>query len=406
MRTGSPAPWRKVDSPVVADIAERIGPYILDDIVGRGSSGVVWRGFDEISGEVVAVKMLDPTTSADPMARARFTRECELVGAFSHPSLVRLRAAGSTSDGFDYLVMDLALGETMLARISRNPPLTMAEGIQLVQQSALALGAMHDAGWIHRDVKPANVILGEDGRPRLLDYGLAARAECTPDLRLTRAGFFVGTPLYLAPEQLLGAPPQPTMDVYALGAMLYEVLVGEPPFVGSTETLLAAKATKTAPIYDGPAPVADLLEAALARRPEGRPVDAGAFAAALAEALAPPEVTADLTARNLPTARPMHDVETVTGAVSPGRIPPPRMPPTTTPPRSGAGPSAPRTPPPLPAPKAVHPGPWLDPILVGRAPASPPAAHPGRRGRPEIVAGVIFAAGLAMMLTSIAGGLL
>lgn len=261
-------------------VVDRVGPYALDEVVGRGSSGVVWRAFDEIGSEVVALKMLDEATAQDPMARARFARECELVGAFRHAGLVRLRATGSAGS-VRYLVMDLALGVTFQKRLGQTPALSMAEGMKTVQHAAEAIAAMHEAGWVHRDVKPANIILGEDGRPRLLDYGLAAQVGSESGARLTRAGFFVGTPLYLAPEQLMGAAPAPTMDVYALGVTLYELLVGRPPFVGDTEGLLTSKATQDAPVYSGPAPVKALLEAALARRPGKRPKDAAEFAQVL-----------------------------------------------------------------------------------------------------------------------------
>lgn len=378
------------------DMAERVGPYVLDDIVGQGSSGIVWRAFDEISGDVLAVKMLDAETAADPMARARFVRECELVGAFAHPNLVRLRAAGSTSGGEQYLVMDLALGETLMARLGRAPPMTLREGIEVVRQAAVALGAMHDAGWVHRDVKPANVILGRDDKPRLLDYGLAAKVGGQDEVRLTRAGFFVGTPLYLAPEQLLGAPPDPTMDVYALGAMLYEVLVGEPPFVGSTETLLAAKATKTAPAYEGPAPVGALLAESLARRPEGRPADATVFADRLAELMAPEDVQTDLEELRVPTARPLHDIETVTGAAGAnGRKPPPRSPPHESAPRPPIKASTGKEESLELSPAVVA---WVRRVLDGRSLDSAHVAPPGPKGRPEAVAGVIFAAGTASAL--------
>lgn len=307
MSATSPTIYSVTDNIPIA----RIGPYLLDEVIGRGSSGVVWRAFDELTGEMVAVKVLDETTVKDPLARARFVRECELVGAFSHAGLVRLRAAGATETGIDYLVMDLALGLTLMTRLSSPPPLSIAAGLAMVQEASEAVAAMHRAGWVHRDIKPANLVLDEQGHPRLLDFGLAARSVDEADVRLTRAGFFVGTPLYLAPEQLLGAPPAASMDVYALGAVLFEVLVGHPPFMGPTETLLAAKSTRDAPLYEGPAPVRDLLKASLSRHPEDRPVDAGAFADRLRRASAASTATDDLEQRVVPGARPILDAETV-----------------------------------------------------------------------------------------------
>lgn len=265
------------------DPSGQIGPYLLDEVVGRGSSGVVWRAYDGVSGEVVAVKMLDAATREDPLSRARFARECELVGAFFHPGLVRLRAAGRTDSGGAYLVMDLALGTTLRNRWAHGTKSSEAEVLWLVLKIAEAVDAMHQAGWVHRDLKPANVILDpEHQQPRLLDFGVAA--PLNSDRQLTEAGYFVGTPVYLAPEQLLGARPAATMDVYALGCILYEGLVGQPPFRGGTDFILTQKSSQDPPKYSGHRALDELLAASLSRRPEGRPHHAGAFANALRKA--------------------------------------------------------------------------------------------------------------------------
>lgn len=277
------------DASFVASVLtpDQIGPYALKEVIGRGSSGVVFRAVDEVSGDEVALKLLDEATNRDPMARARFARERELVGAFSHPGLVRLQAAGATAEGVDYLVMELAVGQTLKERLRSAPRLGVTKGLEVVVAAADALAVMHRARWVHRDVKPANLVLDAEDRPRLLDFGLAAKSGSDAESRLTAVGFFVGTPLYLAPEQLLGERPAPTMDVYALAAMLFEILTGTPPFTGPTEGLLAAKATREAPAYEGPAAIAGLLRASLSRRPGDRPPDADAFAEELKGILAP-----------------------------------------------------------------------------------------------------------------------
>lgn len=300
--------------------APRIGPYELEAVAGRGSSGVVYRAFDEMSGEAVALKMLDARTLEDPMARARFARECELVGAFAHPGLVRLRAAGSIAHGQDYLVMDLADGPTLKDRL-RAQPIGLRAGLALIAEAGDALGAMHAAGWVHRDVKPANLVLDEEDHPRILDFGLASRAGADGEARLTKAGFFVGTPLYLAPEQLVGGAPSPAMDVYALAAMLYEILVGEPPFVGATEALLTRKTMDDAPEYPGPEPIRALLKAGLSRRPADRPPDGRAWARELREIMMPMGETPDLEPALVPSVRPMIDAATLAESSPDSRTP-------------------------------------------------------------------------------------
>ena len=299
------------DTGVMSDTVhvDQVGPYLLDEVVGRGSSGVVWRAYDEVSCECVAVKMLEEKMDQDPTARARFARECELVGAFSHPSLVRLRAAGRTETNINYLVMDLALGQTLLERWEDGPSMTVYDTIQVIVDIADALDAMHRAGWAHRDVKPANIVLDDNGRARLLDFGLTTRIGDTP--KFTQAGFFVGTPIYLAPEQLLGARPAPTMDVYALGVMLYEAVSGHPPFLGDTEAILTQKSTQSAPEYHGSLPIADVLRATLTRRPEGRPQDAADFARRLRAALSSLKTLENEDVQLAPGQR-MTDAETLT----------------------------------------------------------------------------------------------
>ncbi|MBX2813311.1 MAG: serine/threonine protein kinase [Myxococcales bacterium] len=261
------------------DCITQLGPYLLDKVVGRGSSGVVWRAYDEVSGELVAVKMLDEWTKKDMSSQARFVRECELVGAFAHPGLVRLRAAGRTNEGVDYLVMDLAMGPTLQSRWAKGPPMSAGEAIRTLLAVAEAVSVMHEVGWVHRDIKPANIIMDPQGYPRLLDFGLTAKLE--DDRMLTEAGYFVGTPIYLAPEQLLGSRPTAMMDVYALGVILYEGLIGQPPFSGDTERILKLKSFQDPPEYQGFSPLSRLLASVLSRRPDGRPKDAGAFADAL-----------------------------------------------------------------------------------------------------------------------------
>lgn len=339
--------------------AVHLGPYVLDEIVGRGSSGVVYRAFDELSGDPVAVKLLDGFTADDPSAVTRFARECELVGCFEHPGLVSLRASGKTEHGVSYLVMDLALGESLKDRLARG---RMSNPESMVIALCEAAAAMHRAGWVHRDIKPANVVLEAAG-PRLLDFGLAARAGT--EERLTRTGYFVGTPLYLAPEQILGAPPAPTMDVYALSALLFEAVCGHPPFQGPIEAVLTAKSQSDPPVLACPAHLSALLAAGLSRDPAARPPDGAALAAAL---------------RATMTSEPVTMVPvTMVPAASPA--PAPRLDPP--PPRPRAPPQKPRLDAAIEAALAAHAPP----------PPSLPPAPPVAEG--ILLAGVVVAAGAA-----------
>ena len=369
---------------------KRIGTYRLHEEVGRGSTGVVYRAFDEACGAVVAIKLLDEGAAEDPLARTRFARECELVGAFAHPGLVRLRGAGATEEGMDYLVMDLAEGISLKTRLKRGPRLGLEESAVLVSAASDAVTAMHDVGWAHRDIKPANLVLDARNQPRLLDFGLAARFGAKSEARLTQAGFFVGTPLYLAPEQLLGAPPAATMDVYALAAVLYELLTGRPPFTGPTEALLAAKSSRDAPEYGGPPAVRALLRAALARDAGLRPRDAGDFAAELRSAVSPAEnarpwgagdpspCVSGLEAETV-SSRPSHSSSSAGSSVPALVLPPP-------PP--GSGPSRERV--------AV----LIEELMDVYAPP-PPRAVPGRSWLYTVVAALVFALTLVVAASGV-----
>ena len=207
----------------------RFGPYEVLGELGRGGLGVVYRARHPRTGGEVALKvLLDP----DPRGKARFQREARTAARLRHPGIVSVQDLGE-EDGRPYLVMELVEGESLASRLRRGP-LAEEEAARLGAELAEALACAHAAGVLHRDVKPANVLIDRTGRARLTDFGLA-REQLEGAERLTRTGVMLGTPGYMAPEQMDDASRAgPPADVYGLGASLYQLLTGSPPFVMET----------------------------------------------------------------------------------------------------------------------------------------------------------------------------
>jgi tetratricopeptide (TPR) repeat protein len=215
----------------------KLGPYEIVDRLGAGGMGVVFRARDARLGREVALKTI--AGRADEVAIERFLREGRAAAKLRHPGIVAVHGA-EVIDGVRVVVLELVEGRSLHQRIALDGPLPPHDAALLGRDLALAVQAAHDAGIVHRDLKPSNVLLEKDGRPRLTDFGLAKdESEAT----LTRSNELLGTPQYMAPEQALGASAEigPSTDVYGLGAVLYEVLAGEPPF-GSKKKLELARA--------------------------------------------------------------------------------------------------------------------------------------------------------------------
>ncbi|MBL4843943.1 MAG: serine/threonine protein kinase, partial [Planctomycetes bacterium] len=210
----------------------RIGPYEILGELGRGGMGVVYRAFDPQLQRQVAIKVLAAAAGASSHQRQRFDAEALALARFRHPGVVQLHSAGEER-GCPYLVMDYVVGESLEERLERGtlPP---ADAVTLLIALGHSLTAAHGAGILHRDLKPANVLIRqEDGRPVLIDFGLA-KDLAEGALGPTRTGAIVGTPGYWSPEQARGDRTQvgPWTDVYGLGALLYATLTGGPPFRG------------------------------------------------------------------------------------------------------------------------------------------------------------------------------
>ena len=230
-------------------LGTKLGPYEIVSPLGAGGMGEVYRAHDPRLGRSVAIKVLPSHLSSDPDLKLRFEREARAISKFSHPHICTLYDVGS-QEGTDYLVMEYVEGETLEQRLAKSPlPPTqaMTYGVQIAD----ALDKAHRHGIIHRDLKPGNVMLTKSGA-KLLDFGLAKlREEPSPVAaaltemtvegeRLTAEGMLVGTFQYMAPEQMEGKQPDTRSDIFALGAVLYEMLTGKAAFSGKTKASIIA----------------------------------------------------------------------------------------------------------------------------------------------------------------------
>jgi len=246
--------------------------YRLERLLGGGGMALVYGARDERLDRPVAVKVLAENLAEQPEIRERFLREAQLAAQLSHPNVVAVYDAGE-QDGRPYIVMEYADGETLAQELKRRGRLPAEEASYLGAQVAGGLAHAHLAGIVHRDVKPANLIRA-NGSVKIADFGIAHALEGT---RLTQAGTVLGTAGYLAPEQAADGEVTPAADVYALGAVLYELLAGRPPHSAETLTeLLARKRSEpikpTIAVEPSISPELDVLVMrCLATEPERRP---------------------------------------------------------------------------------------------------------------------------------------
>lgn len=267
--------------------------------------GEVFTAVDVRLDREVAIKLVYAAT-IEPVARARFVREARAVARISHPNAVAVYDAGE-ADGYLYLVMERVIGLTLADRIAKTGPLPVTEAAAVALAVLAALGAAHSAGVVHRDVKPANILVGPGG-VKLVDFGIATVVGDAAS-GVTVAGEVVGTPKYLAPEQIAGQPTTPATDLYAVGVVLFEMLAGAAPFERGTPVATArAHLDETAPDVRALRPdvsprVAAVIGTALQKRPGDRYQSAAEMQRALAPAAAPDYAgeTMVLAARPVPT---------------------------------------------------------------------------------------------------------
>ena len=258
-------------------LAER---YRLLERIALGGMGEVWRAHDERLDREVAVKVLLPGSAHDEGFVERFRAEARHSGGLTHPNIGTVHDFGE-EDGSAFLVMELLQGEPLSALIRDRAPMPQDEVTDILYQAALALQAAHEADVIHRDVKPANIVVDANGYAKLTDFGIARALNEAP---LTQTGEVLGTPHYLAPEQAKGETAGPLSDVYALAVVGYEMITGERPFSGDTlVTTALAHISQPAPQLsdDVQEPLRTTVMAALAKDPSQRPQSAADFAEAL-----------------------------------------------------------------------------------------------------------------------------
>ena len=211
------------------DAAPGLSRYELRQRVGEGATATVYHAWDRELERPVAVKLLRDEVSLDPIGRQRFQKEVEAAMKLYHPNLVSVFAAGEAA-GRPYLVMELVKGRT-LTEIIRQRRFDVREMVQVIEQAARGVAAAHARGIIHRDLKPANILVTMSGAVKVMDFGLARDTDGAKTAA-TAAGSALGTPMYMAPEQVSAKPSTPRTDVYALGIILYEGLTGIPPHAG------------------------------------------------------------------------------------------------------------------------------------------------------------------------------
>ncbi|MGD9903246.1 MAG: protein kinase [Vicinamibacterales bacterium] len=260
------------------------GKYRVDALVGRGGMGAVFRARDVRLDRDVAIKVVRAELLTSPDARGRFRREAQILARLQHPAVVAVYDYGTLADGAAYLVMQFVRGEDLRRRLRRGPPLDPSQVAAILTGVATGVQAAHDVGVFHRDLKPENVLLREDGGgPTVLDFGVAKAAPVGADGTMTAGATVVGTPAYMAPEQLRGEPVDGRADVFSLGVMAFEMLTGRLPFgAGSFVDIgVAHAAGRVADAERLPAPLRDVVLQALATRAADRPATPAAFADAV-----------------------------------------------------------------------------------------------------------------------------
>jgi serine/threonine-protein kinase len=254
------------------------GRYRLTDRIAAGGMGEVWRGEDVLLNRAVAVKLLPTGRAGDESFLARFRAEARYAASLSHPGIARVYDYGESAEfGGAYLIMELVKGEPLSAILARAGRLSPDATLDIVGQAARALDAAHQAGIVHRDIKPGNLLVAGGGTTKITDFGIATAVRAAQASHLTETGMVMGTAMYVSPEQATGAPVDASSDLYSLGVVAYECLAGHVPFM-ATEPLAIAYAHKHAPVPalppDVPQPVAELVYDMLAKTPAGRPVSA------------------------------------------------------------------------------------------------------------------------------------
>ncbi|QZA11469.1 serine/threonine protein kinase [Mycolicibacterium holsaticum DSM 44478 = JCM 12374] len=282
------------DTPQHSRVGSRFGPYLIKRLIGRGGMGEVYEAEDTVKGRVVALKLLPDALSGDPVFRERLQREARSAGKLQEPHVVPVHDYGEI-DGHLFVDMRLIDGIDLRTTLQRTGPMPPAQAVGLVRQIAAALDAAHDAGVMHRDVKPENILVTRDGFAYLVDFGIASAAT---DHTLTEKGTAIGTYAYMAPERFSSDPVTYRADIYALACVLHQCLTGSQPYrTDSLSMLITAHLIQPAPrpsqVRPGVPPAFDaVVEKGMAKRAEDRYASAGELARAAEAAVGPPDSSA------------------------------------------------------------------------------------------------------------------
>lgn len=380
-------------------IGDQFGSYRLEEMIGHGGMSIVYRARHLVLERLVALKLLSPDLSEDPSFQERFIRESRLAAALDHPNVIPIYEAGEENNVF-YIAMRYVPGSNLKAFLQRNGPLDRANTISIIGQIASALNAAHELGLVHRDVKPANVLMVEgaaaDGAHHLYlsDFGIAKQQSS----HITRTGMFLGTADYASPEQIEGKALDARSDVYSLGCVLYECLTGNPAYEKDSEVALiyahllepppsaCAARPDLSPVIDA------VLAKAMAKKPEDRYGTAREMAAAVREALTAPG-RAETTAPAPPDPA-VPETVIAPAAIAESAPPAPATPPLAAPPDGDAQ----ATPAPAGAPAAT---------AAPAAPGPPVSTQTRRLGRRSLAAVALLAlvvAGAVVAAVLLIGG--
>ena len=257
------------------------GRYRVQRLLGKGGMGAVYLADDEVLGELVALKVISSAYATDEAAMiARFRREASAARKVSSPQVIRIHDLGEARPGLLYLSMEYFSGRTLADVITQRGVVPIKDIEDILQQIGAGLEAAHQAGVIHRDLKPSNVLIGERGAVKLIDFGLATTLVGD---QLTATGAILGTPHYMAPEQVRGKPVDARSDIYAFGALAYHLVTGRPPFAGENAIAIGFAHISETPESprvlrkDCPPKLEAAIMAALAKNPSDRPASAKAF---------------------------------------------------------------------------------------------------------------------------------
>jgi serine/threonine protein kinase len=275
--------------PSQPDLLGRLGRYEIERVIGTGGMGIVLKGYDTELHRVVAIKVLLPHLANSGAARRRFAREAQAAAAVVHEHVIPIHNVEAEGD-ISYLVMQYVPGQSLQARVDEQGPLPVREVLRIARQAALGLAAAHDQGVVHRDVKPANMLL-EEKVDRLLisDFGLARTVD---DATLTRTGIVAGTPHYMSPEQADGEVVDQRSDLFSLGSVIYFMCTGRPPFRAASPMAVLHRICheEHRPVDEVnpevPVELAEVIERLLAKKPGDRFASATEVATRLDELLA------------------------------------------------------------------------------------------------------------------------